>query len=58
MNIHPFLTNLDDEISINGVGFVKPNNGRKNSKIIKQRNKNIYDREFRIFETFLDFSCL
>jgi hypothetical protein len=22
MNIHPFLTNLEDEISVKGVGFV------------------------------------
>jgi hypothetical protein len=33
---------------------VKPKIGRKkyNNKIIKQRNKNIYDRDFRIFEAF------
>jgi hypothetical protein len=24
MSIHPFLTNLEDEISIKGVGFVTP----------------------------------
>jgi hypothetical protein len=24
MVIHPFLTNLEDEISVKGVGFVKP----------------------------------
>jgi hypothetical protein len=24
MSIHPFLTNLEDEISIKGVGFVMP----------------------------------
>jgi hypothetical protein len=24
MSIHPFLTNLEDEISVKGVGFVKP----------------------------------
>jgi hypothetical protein len=27
--IHPFLTNLEDEISVKGVGFVKPKIGRK-----------------------------
>jgi hypothetical protein len=37
MVIHPFLTNLEDEISVNGVGFVKPKIGRKKYKI----NKNI-----------------
>jgi hypothetical protein len=24
MSIHPFLTNLEDEISVKGVGFVMP----------------------------------
>jgi hypothetical protein len=24
MVIHPFLTNLEDEISVKGVGFVRP----------------------------------
>jgi hypothetical protein len=24
MSIHPFLTNLEDEISVKGVGFVSP----------------------------------
>jgi hypothetical protein len=24
MSIHPFLTNLEDEISVKGVGFVRP----------------------------------
>jgi hypothetical protein len=24
MSIHPFLTNLKDEISVKGVGFVRP----------------------------------
>jgi hypothetical protein len=32
--IHPFLKNLEDEISVKGVGFVKP-------KIcIREKNKN------------------
>jgi hypothetical protein len=26
MSIHPFLTNLEDEISVKGVGFVRPKN--------------------------------
>jgi hypothetical protein len=26
MVIHPFLTNLEDEISVKGVGFVRPKN--------------------------------
>jgi hypothetical protein len=26
MGIHPFLTNLRDEISVKGVGFVRPKN--------------------------------
>jgi hypothetical protein len=30
MVIHPFLTNLKDEISVKGVGFVKPKIGIKN----------------------------
>jgi hypothetical protein len=29
LHIHPFLTNLEDEISVKGVGFVKPKNGKK-----------------------------
>jgi hypothetical protein len=29
MVIYPFLTNLEDEISVKGVGFVKPKIGRK-----------------------------
>jgi hypothetical protein len=29
MSIHPFLTNLEDEISVKGVGFVKPKIGIK-----------------------------
>jgi hypothetical protein len=29
MSIYPFLTNLEDEISVKGVGFVKPKIGRK-----------------------------
>jgi hypothetical protein len=24
MSIHPFLTNIEDEISVKGVGFVRP----------------------------------
>jgi hypothetical protein len=35
MSIHPFLTNLEDEISVKGVGFVRP-------KIcIREQNYNI-----------------
>jgi hypothetical protein len=30
MSIHPFLTNLEDEISVKGVGFVKPKILKKN----------------------------
>jgi hypothetical protein len=30
MVIHPFLTNLKDDISVKGVGFVKPKIGKKN----------------------------
>jgi hypothetical protein len=33
MVIHPFLTNLEDEISVKGVGFVKP-------KICIEKNNN------------------
>jgi hypothetical protein len=29
MVMHPFLTNLEDEISVKGVGFVKPKIGIK-----------------------------
>jgi hypothetical protein len=29
--LHPFSTNLEDEISVKGVGFVKPKIGRKKS---------------------------
>jgi hypothetical protein len=29
MSIYPFLTNLEDKISVKGVGFVKPKIGRK-----------------------------
>jgi hypothetical protein len=32
MSIYPFLTNLEDEISVKGVGFVRPKIGiRKNN---------------------------
>jgi hypothetical protein len=30
MVIHPFLTNFEDEISVKGVGFVRPKIGRGN----------------------------
>jgi hypothetical protein len=30
MSIHPFLTNLEDEISVKGVGFVRPKISRRN----------------------------
>jgi hypothetical protein len=30
MVIHLFLTNIEDEISVKGVGFVKPKVGRGN----------------------------
>jgi hypothetical protein len=35
MSIHPFLTNLEDEISVKGVGFVRPKICKKiiNNKI-------------------------
>jgi hypothetical protein len=29
MSIHPFLTNLEDEIPVKVVGFVKPKIGRR-----------------------------
>jgi hypothetical protein len=51
MSIHPFLTNLEDEISVKGGRICKAQNMYKkktNNKIIKQRNKNIYDKDFRI----------
>jgi hypothetical protein len=31
MSIHPFLTNLEDEISVKGGGFVKPKICNKNN---------------------------
>jgi hypothetical protein len=34
MSIHPFLTNLEDEISVKGVGFVRPKNLYKKIIII------------------------
>jgi hypothetical protein len=36
MSIHPFLTNLEDEISVKGVGFVRP-------KIRLRKKTNKYD---------------
>jgi hypothetical protein len=36
MSIHPFLTNLEDEISVKGVGFIRPIICTKNIIIIKQ----------------------
>jgi hypothetical protein len=39
MSIHPFLTNLEDEISVKGVGFVWHKIGIKNNKINIRRNK-------------------
>jgi hypothetical protein len=38
MVMHPFLTNLEDEIFVKGVGFVRPKFGRRKyiyHKIIK-----------------------
>jgi hypothetical protein len=37
MGIHSFLTNLEDDISFKGVGFVRPKIGRRKiyHKIIK-----------------------
>jgi hypothetical protein len=32
MVIHPFLINLEDEISVKGVGFVKPEIGIREKK--------------------------
>jgi hypothetical protein len=37
MVIYPFLINLEDEISVKGVGFVRPK-----MCIIKNNNKNKY----------------
>jgi hypothetical protein len=37
MGIHPFLTNLEDEISAKGVGFVRPKIGIR--KKIKEEMK-------------------
>jgi hypothetical protein len=31
----PFLTNLEDEISVKGVGFVRPKIGRRKKNILK-----------------------
>jgi hypothetical protein len=41
ISIHPFLTNLEDEISVKGVGFVKPKIciRKKIIKINKEMNK-------------------
>jgi hypothetical protein len=37
MVIYPFLTNLEDEISVKGVGFVKPKICIKNIIIITNK---------------------
>jgi hypothetical protein len=34
MSIHPFLINLEDEISVKGIGFVRPKFGRRKKNII------------------------
>jgi hypothetical protein len=36
MVIHPFLTNLEDEISVKGVGFVRPKICIRKKLIIKK----------------------
>jgi hypothetical protein len=56
MSIPSFLQISRTRFLLRGVGFVKPKIGRKiYSKIIKQRNEDIYDRDFRIFENLLEF---
>jgi hypothetical protein len=47
MSIHPFLTNLEDEISVKGVGFVRPKIGRRKKHIYHKIKKSI-----RIYTSF------
>jgi hypothetical protein len=45
------LTNLEDEISVKGVGFVRPKKiGRRKNIYHKIKNKNIYNNVVKIFE--------